>query len=62
LRNLRAHNFWWKLHKFDVEEYTVFTIEIPLRNPRIHSFWWRIHKLDVGEYDPEPEVDPGGTK
>jgi hypothetical protein len=42
--------FWRRIHKFDVGEYTVFTIGNPLRNLRIHSFWWRIHKFDVGEY------------
>ena len=38
VRNLRIHSFWWRIHKFDVGEYTVFTIGNPLWNLRIHSF------------------------
>jgi hypothetical protein len=40
LRNLRRYTFFcWRIRKFDVGEYTVFTIENP--SWRIHSFHYR---------------------
>ena len=42
--------FWWRLHRLNVGDYTVFHCGNSRKGFEITQFWRRLHKLNVGDY------------